>query len=451
MPITWNAENAAHLLRRTGFAVTPKQLAKALKQGQDKTLAGLLKFEKKPAKWPKKGTDGTERLGAWWVRRMLKTKRPLIEKLTLFWHNHFATAMHKVDDSEAMFNHVATLRVNALGTFRDMLLDVARDPAMLDWLDNRINYADSINENFARELMELFTTGVLDKDGQPNYTETDVIEVARSFTGWSVKHDAFLFKANKHDEGEKTVKGVTGNLGGEDVVDILINDPATQRRIPQKLWSFLAYPIELTDPLCDELEAVYISSGGDLRVIVEAILRHDQFYAPEAKKALVKGPAEWFVGALRQTGAKLKKGNSWEVGSRLAELGQPLFDPPSVFGWDEGLAWVEASGMLARASTGEWIADTRKNKWHALTLKTKKWLGPKKGWSDLDAAGVVALVLEHLDLADASPNTVAALTTYAEADMFGLPQEVEVTPDFIDLKVRGLFAIALASPEYQVA
>jgi len=449
LPITWNAELAAHLLRRTGFAASPKAVKRAVKRGHGKTVKRLIRPQKRLARKPKQA-DGLIRMGSWWVRRMVKTRKPLAEKLTLFWHNHFATAFHKVGSDARMFEHVATLRTHALGSFRELVLAMARDPAMLVWLDNRTNYADSINENWARELMEVFTTGVLDQNGDPNYTETDVVEVARAFTGWSLQHDEFLFKESKHDYGQKTVKGVTGNLDGDDIVDILVNDPATARRIPQQLWSFLAYPIALDDPLCDELAAVYVASDGDIATIVEAILMHDAFFSEPALHSRVKSPAEWMAGAILHTGARIRKGDGWSLGDKLRDMGQTLFDPPSVFGWNQGLPWVEASGLLARASTGAWIAMAR-HKTHPLLLHPRRLMGPKGKWDELDASAVVTRVLEALDLSHASPATTAVLEDYARADVFGLPQAVVVDDDFIDKKVRGLIAVALACPEYQMA
>src|SRR5262245_44924424 len=170
-PVAWTPLKAAHLLRRAGFAPTPVDVAKAWKAGFEKTVLDLLKPDVKPGKPPKKALEDVTYLQAWWVKRMITTQHPLTEKLLVFWHNHFATANSKVDDLQAMHNHIAMLRTYALTDMRSLLLGISMDPAMLKWLDNKVNYAGNINENYARELMELFTTGVLDKNGTPNYTE----------------------------------------------------------------------------------------------------------------------------------------------------------------------------------------------------------------------------------------------------------------------------------------
>jgi len=448
LTVTWNAANAAHLLRRAGFGGTRKEIDKALKAGLDKTVVALLKPEKSKFK-PPKAVDNLQRLQSWWVARMLKSKRPLAEKLTVFWHNHFATSIVKVGSVELMAQHMGTLQARALGRFEDMLLAVSRDPAMLDWLDNRVNYANSINENYARELQELFTTGVLDKNGQPNYTEFEVVEVARAFTGWSLSHDVFAFKPDKHDYGVKTVKGVTGTLDGTDVVAILANDPATARRIPQKLWSFFAYPIPLSDPLCDELELLYVNSGGNIAAVMDGIFRRDEFYSPTAQRALVKSPVEFLVGAVRLLQGKQHSGYPYEIGDVLDELGQSLFAPPSVFGWKEGLKWVSTSGLLARNARGEWIADAR-DKGHPIKYAPSKLLGKKGEWATLDAAGVVQRVLDELDTS-ASPATLAALVAYVQADDDGVPQPLVIDDEFVDTKLRGLVSLVLGTPEFQLA
>jgi uncharacterized protein (DUF1800 family) len=231
MVVTWNEENAAHLLRRAGFGPRPPEVASAVKKGMAKTIAGLFKPWKKSDKLPKKPkTDSLEDLQAWWLRRMLATKSPLIEKMALFWHNHFATALSKVERLPLMHQQNRTLRKLAVGKFSTLCLALARDPAMVIWLDNISNIASDPNENFARELMELFTTGVLDAAGQPNYTETDVQESARAFTGWTLDDKfKFVFDPANHDFGTKTFRGQTANFDGTDIVAMLVVDPATAR------------------------------------------------------------------------------------------------------------------------------------------------------------------------------------------------------------------------------
>ena len=450
MVFAWNAANAAHLYRRAGFGATAQQIDVALAQGFEKTLTALLKPDKPMPKPGKKTLNDLYRLQTWWLTRMVKSQHPLHDRMTLFWHNHFATANSKVQNLPWMHHHVAMLHDNALGDFRALVDGVSRDPAMLVWLDNWENVVGSINENYAREIQELFTTGVFDKTETPNYTEDDVIAAARAFTGWTLDGDKFLFADYLHDDGIKTFKGVTGALNGDDVIDILVDDPATAQRLAKKLWSYFAYPIELDDPLADELAAVYVASGRNIGAVVEAIFRHNMFFSDTAKRSLVKGPVDWFVSSLRLMGAKPKKSHPYEIGGAIQSMGQSLYNPPTVFGWDEGLAWVSTSGMLERAASAEWMADAR-NKYAPVTFNAVKLMGKKKDWAGMDAAAVVAYVLGQLDLPDADAGTSATLQDYAAADPDGNPQPVTVDADYIDMKVRGLIALILSGPEYQLA
>jgi len=450
LAITWNAANAAHLYRRAGFGATPKQLDKALAQGFEKTLAALLKPDKPQPKPKKKSLSDLWRLQTWWLDRMVKGSHPLSDKLALFWHNHFATANSKVQNLKWLHRHVKLLRDHALGNFRDLVDGVSRDPAMLIWLDNWQNWADSINENYARELMELFTTGVLDKNGQPNYTEDDVIAVARAFTGWTLDGEEFFFNDWLHDHGSKAFKGLTGDLDGGDIIDSLVADPATAQRLGQKLWSYFAFPIALDDPLADELAAVYVASGHEIAPMVEAIFRHDAFWSDTARRALVKAPVEWFVGSLHLLRAKVRKDHPYDIGGAIQAMGQSIYNPPSVFGWNEGLPWVATSGLLERAATAESVADAR-DKWAPVTFKPGKLLGKEKDWPTLDGPALVALLLAALDLPDASASTLVALQGYAAAGEDGTILPVVVDDDYVDLKVRGLVALILSSPEYQMS
>ena len=450
MVFAWNAANAAHPYRRAGFGATAQQIDVALEQGFEKTLTTLLKPDKPMPKPGKKTLNDLWRLQTWWLSRMVKSQHPLHDRMTLFWHNHFATANSKVQNLSWMHRHIAMLHDNALGDFRALVDGVSRDPAMLIWLDNWENVAGSINENYAREIQELFTTGVFDKTETPNYTEDDVIAAARAFTGWTLDGDKFQFADYLHDDGVKTFKGTTGALNGEDIIDILVDDPATAQRLAKKLWSYFAYPIELDDPLADELAAVYVASGRSIGAMVEAIFRHNSFFSDLAKRTVVKGPVDWFVSSLRLMGAKPKKSHPYEIGGAIQAMGQSLYNPPTVFGWDDGLAWVSTSGMLERAASAEWMADAR-NKYAPITFNPVKLMGKKKDWTGMDAAAVVAQVLGQLDLPDADSGTAATLQEYAAADQNGDPQPVAVDEDYIDVKVRGLIALILSGPEYQLA
>lgn len=457
MVIEWNAENAAHLLRRAGFAATPNEIKAATKVGLDKTLKNLFKPDGKSDAWP--GKHPPESLGqiqGRWVRRMLATSSPLTEKLTVFWHNHFATAISKVENAALMWKQNRTLRKRGQGRFRDLLLAMAQDPAMILWLDNDTNVAEDPNENFARELMELFSTGVLDESGDPNYTEEDIQESARAFTGWTIGGDwpdyDFFFAEWDHDFGSKTFKGHTGAFDGGDIVDILAGDPATARRIPQKLWSYFAYDVDLADPIVTELASVYVANDTLVSAVLDAIFRHDAFYSPAAKDARIKSPVEFYVGSLHLLGADLPaKNDPWDqAGNRTDLLGQELMNPPSVFGWKEGLKWVETAGLLERLKLASDIATARDDD-SLFAWKLEKFLGKAKKFDALDATAFLDFVLEKLGPLVLAQSSRDALVAYLLADGgVGEPGQLDLTNKHVlDAKVRGLLAVAMALPEFQ--
>ena len=270
MAIIWNTENAIHLYRRAGFGAKTLDITAALKAGHEATVDKILKVGKVSDKLPGNVKE-LEPLQGWWVNLMLKTKYPVLERLTLFWHNHFATGFAKVGRTDYMHRQNSLFRTMGMGKFRDLVTAVAQDPAMLIWLDNNTNTKGKQNQNFARELMELFTTGVYDKDGNPNYTETDVNESAKAFTGWKIKDDEFFFSANNHDFGSKTFKGQTGTFDGTDIINFLVVDPATVRRIPALLFGYFAYPIALSDPVLDSLAQTYLDNDTALAPVLKQI------------------------------------------------------------------------------------------------------------------------------------------------------------------------------------
>jgi uncharacterized protein (DUF1800 family) len=452
MTIPWTAENAAHLLRRAGFSPRPDEVAEAVAAGMKATVKSLFQDHDPPEKYPgsKKKPATIFELQAWWIRRLAKSKSPLLEKLTLFWHNHFATGYSKVVDPRAMFEQNVTLRSHAAGNFYDLVLAIARDPAMLIWLDGNSNVKGSPNLNFARELMELFTTGVYAANGQPTYTEADVKEGARAFTGWTVMHGQFAFRPDLHDYGFKTFKGVTGMLGGEHVVQIVCADGRTARRLAWKLFNFFVRQVDLADPVLEPLVGAYKESGGNIKTIVKTLLQLDAFYAPEAKRAHVKSPAEFVAGAFRQLRCKLgtKKKDAFPFATLMHQLGQSIFDPPTVFGWDEGKAWVTSNTLMARMRLGNQIALARPGGPFPYPWDVAKLLPPIE-WPALTAEAVVDRVAAALGLESLTGGARAALVSYLESDDLGNPQAFVLDEGVADQKVRGLVALLLGSPEYQ--
>ncbi len=455
MAVVWNAENAAHLLRRATFGARPKDVDKALKKGFDATIEGLFK-KAEPDTFGKFSDVYLDGIQAWWLRRMLKTKAPLTEKLTLLWHNHFATGFHKIENARFMHLQNQVLRKNALGNFQKLVLEVSKSAAMLIWLDGETNIASDPNENFARELQELFTTGVLNKSGAPNYTENDVVEAARAFTGWGYTYPKGKFEYHDydHDFDPKTFKGQTSNFAGEDIVALLAVDPATARRVAWRLWNEFAYPVALDDAVLDPLEQAYLANGTELRPVVELMFRSDAFYSSTAKYAHVKSPCEWLVGTMRLLGGKFSDKHDWmdyDLAYAVDFLGQAIFDPPSVFGWKENLAWTSSNGVFSRLQYSDEVATSRKQDQPLFLWQPTKVLPPKSQWSTLSAVDTVNWFLTLLGPVNAAQSTIDALVTYLETDSTGSPTTFALDDESVDSKIRGLVALILSSPEYQLA
>jgi uncharacterized protein (DUF1800 family) len=280
-------------------------------------------------------------LRGWWLREMTATPAPLLERMTLFWHNHFVSAQPKVRAPQLMYRQNVLLRRHALGNFGALLHAVAKDPAMLLYLDAANNRRDAPNENFAREVMELFTLG------PGHYTERDIKEAARAFTGWSLDAQTgqFVFRRRLHDDGDKTVLGRTGRFDGDQVLDLLLAHPATARFIVDKLWREFVSP--RVDPQrAEAIAARFRASGYEIRVALRELLRQPEVVAGSQDDALVKSPVELVVGFVRQSEAQLEH----PVGAALAvaAMGQNLFAPPNVRGWPGGEAWINTQTLLAR-------------------------------------------------------------------------------------------------------
>ena len=340
-----------HLLRRAGFGSSPSELGYFEGLGVEGAIDHLLNYENiddsglasEPditmALTKKPPTGEIVNLVWWWVDRMINTPRPLEEKMALFWHNHFATAIYKVRYPYLMFNQNQLLRSKGMGNFRDLLMGITEDPATLIWLDGARSKKNAPNENYGREVMEVFTTGV------GNYTEDDVKAAARAFTGYQInKFGNSFFNPNQHDNGTKTFLGQTGNFGPEDIVNILASHPATAKSISRKLFSYFAYD-NPSDDTVNRLASVYTTTDGDIKSVVEAILNSDEFWSTQAHLSLVKSPVDYLTTALRSLGATV---NPKAAVATLNNMGQLPFDPPSVFGWPDGEAWINTSSMIDR-------------------------------------------------------------------------------------------------------
>ncbi len=358
---------ARHLLTRTGFGATDAEIRAYVGLGREQAVARLLQGTRTTAVTPipasrqefvrpgrLKALPDDERkavlaqqfiasveLRTWWLREMLDTPSPLTERMTLFWHNHFVSAQTKVKSPMLMLRQNQLLRQHAVGNFATLLHAVARDPAMLVYLDNAQNRKAQPNENFAREVMELFTLG------EGRYGERDVKEGARAFTGWSLDPDdgTFVFRRFQHDGGDKTVLGRTGNLDGDDVLDLLLAQPACAEFIVGKLWREFVSP----EPAAAEVRriaAVFRNARYDIRTALRLLLTSDAFYAPDNRAVLIKSPVELVVGTLHGFG--VETGELAPFAFLTAALGQNLFSPPNVKGWPGGATGLELIRLLTQ-------------------------------------------------------------------------------------------------------
>ncbi len=362
------SDNARHLLNRTGFSATSAEIDTFAKltraDAADQLLRGFQPTAlRAPPAWvndapiaPVKLRDMTQEqrqaeqrknverafeLREWWFREMLTTPSPLTEKMTLFWHNHFATSQQKVRFTPLMYQQHTMLRRNALGNFGTLLREVSRDPAMLIYLDGANSRKESPNENFAREVMELFTLG------EGHYTEKDIKDAARAFTGWSVDRDTgqFMFRRGIHDYGEKTVLGKSGRFDGDQVIDILLTKPETAQFITRKLWrEFVSTVVD--DAEVKRLAEIFRASGYNISKLMRAMLISDAFYATDNRAALIKSPVEFVVGTLKQFDIDAPNLRPFVIASAL--LGQNVFSPPNVKGWPGGEAWINSATLLGR-------------------------------------------------------------------------------------------------------
>ncbi len=364
----WDRAKVGHLYRRAGFGATVAELALGAKDGHAKTLDRVLTgapesedftrtsdFMASDRSMPPGAPQG--RLSAWWLDRMLKTKHPLREKMALFWHNHFATSNAKVQNARFMLTQYRLIQSHALGSFARLLTLMGTDPAMLVWLDTNTSTKAAPNENYAREVMELFSLGV------GNYTEADIREAARAFTGYEIKDGKGVLNRRQHDAGEKRVFGKTGKFTGEDVAGLCLNHGEGPRFIVRKLYKFLISDTDtpaanLIDPLAEQ----YRKSEFDTGKLVATMLRSNLFFSPASYRAKIKSPVEFAIGTVR---ALEGAAGTLPLAEALEGLGQVLFAPPSVKGWDGGESWLNAQTLLGRNNLALALTSTEDSRFGA--------------------------------------------------------------------------------------
>lgn len=360
------ASQIAHLHRRAGFSATQAEVQAGVARGYSATVDYLLDptrvdaavvadpvvdystygpavtIEEKKAK-AKLRNEQQALLADWWLEKMAATERPATEKLTLFWHDHFATSVDKVKAAILMLEQNKTMRNLGTGRFEALAQAMAKDGAMMIWLDSNQNTNRKPNENFGRELMELFTIGI------GNYTDNDVREAARAFAGWRFTPNGGFSLVQKFvDSGSKSILGQTGPLTGEQVVSLLSNSAAAARFITAKMWRFYAFPAASDHPAIVELSTSF-ARDFDIAKLHRAVFMHPAFQSTEARQGLVKQPVEWGVGICRQLGIRPSAlGIKPRLALGLKQMNQEVFAPPSVGGWPDNNYWISTASALSR-------------------------------------------------------------------------------------------------------
>jgi uncharacterized protein (DUF1800 family) len=444
----WDIKKVGHLYRRAAFGATWAELEAGLKHGPDKTIAGLLKgqpgqeaFDQETAPLARSTAraNNGQQARAWWLYRMLYSPHPLRERMTLFWHNHFATSNAKVNNAGFMLGQYELMRRNALGSFRTMLQDMSKDPAMMVWLDTSLSKKGMPNENYARELMELFSLGI------GHYTEKDIREAARAFTGWDIAAGGqAVFHADQHDDGVKTVLGQSGKWEGKDIVHICLEQESAPRFIVGKLYRFLVSETEPAAPeLLEPLAEQFRKSDYDFGALVETVLRSNLFFSATAYRQRVKSPVDFGLGIVRVLEGRL---GTVALAQALQGMGQNLFYPPSVKGWDGGPAWLNGQTLLFRQNLALALTSTEDDRFGrrtdpaALVRKHAKEAEPS----------VADFFLRLFLQGDVPADSRTKLVQY-EQKAHNEPVPVYWTEeDAADHRVRALCHLVLSLPEFQL-
>lgn len=386
-------------------------------------------------------------LQRWWLTRMIQTPRPLEEKLTLFWHGHFATSYRTIENSYHMFLQNQLFRADAVGSYAKLLASIIRDPAMIAYLDNNDSRKDRPNENLAREIMELFSLGV------GNYTEQDIKQGARALTGYTFRDDQFVFQQNNHDQGEKTILGVSGKLDGEGFVNVILSQPACSEYIARKLYRF--FVADLPDnprdddkdlrPVLRQLAQTLAANQYNIRPMLRRLFLSEHFYSDGVVGQQIKSPTQLVVGSVRSLNTPVRDLSILLDAMDL--MGQNLFFPPSVKGWDGGRSWINTSTLFVRQNILSFMLTGRKPQGYDASAATEKYdpsvLLDELAKASPGARNDVEKVIDYLlrfSLGSAPSHATDTLVRFARSTTD------RVTPDL----VTGLLLLITAMPEYQL-
>jgi uncharacterized protein (DUF1800 family) len=486
----WDDETAAHLSNRAAFGATPAEIAAFRKKGLATMVRELVDVNNEAANVPPpgwahprniraqrmeikaakdQGQNGQEKarqirtmetenvldLRRWWLERMMNGPAPLLEKMTLFWHGHFATSVQKVQDPYWMWLQNDTLRRNAFGNFATLVRKISRDPAMMIYLDLQQSRKEHPNENWARELMELFTVGI------GNYTEQDIRESARAFTGYRIDMTTqqFHFAPMQQDHGPKNFTGRTGPLNGDEIIDILVKKPACAQFIGRKLWRFFVEddpPPQVVDAVASSIR----SHNYEMRPLLREIFSSAEFYSDRVMRTQIKSPVQYIVQTSKLLEAQLP--SPIVAQNAMRQMGQILFAPPNVKGWDGGKAWISTSTLLFRYNFANYMingdamlpaAGPPRRQGADISFRRPAQLAEQTRRDPIDIARLVPVDLrekprELIDLLSARlfqnrppEKETSAFVQYLEARK----------PDTRDETMRGLVHLMMSTPQFQLA
>lgn len=436
----WNLRRVGHLYRRAGFGATWPELHSGLEKGPQACVDALLAGGADAPAWPdsiRKGNVGPH-VPAWWLKRCLETKNPLREKLAIFWHNHFATSNAKVNNAGYMVGMIELFYRHALGNFRTLLQEVTLDPAMLVWLDTTTSKKGMPNENYARELMELFSLGI------GNYSEKDIREAAKAFTGYEIKDGKGTLNRGQHDDSVKNVLGKSGKFEAGDIVEICLGQKCCPYFIAGKLFRYLVSDtVSPTDELLEPVAEDFRKSGYDFGRLVERMLRSNLFFSDDAYRTRVKSPVDFALGVVRAMEGNV---STLALAQALEGLGQRLGYPPSVKGWDGGPAWLNGQTLLFRQNLALALTSTEDDRFKSRT-------DPARLARKYDAAQGSRPVEFYLKLFlqdDVASETRQRLTDYLE---HARKQHVPVywtEEQAADHPLRAVCHLVLTLPEFQL-
>ena len=468
----------AHLVRRAGFGATRAELGEYLADGYEQTVEKLLAPEGQDSindalirryHPDHSTTHDTSGAGSYLLYRLVSTKQPLREKIALFWNNIFATGYAKVTNGKPMSDQVRMFREHGLGRLDNILLRLSRDPAMIIWLDNIDNHHGATNENYGRELLELFSMGV------GNYSEDDIKECSRAFTGWTVANTDYTkqlavrnsiwpygklawryeYRDDDHDDGPKTFLEESGNFNGEDIIDIICKQPATARFISRHMYHFFVadeppvpqwpYKPPRDIEAIELLEDTYFESGYNIEEMLRVLFNSEFFKSEDCRYSKVKSPTELVAGVLRLTEEFASPGiEISERNDQITYMGQHLFNPPSVEGWHQGLEWIETGSLTERVNfASQQLGDAR-------NAGVRKIIGNviDGDHEHLTAESYVDKCLDELGAVEASPPSRDALVQFANDNGLpdaGLPTDRERSEE----KLAAMLSVVGSIPEFQ--